>query len=388
VIWRKQPIHRGRSMPGVMRRSTPSGNGLPREALDMNRIHPGREMMRKLVPFSLAAMALALAACSTPDAPVAPNTLVAAKAAAAPTLDGNANDAVWAAARPLAIELEDGRNFAGGKGATKATLKAAYAGDTLYMLIQYADPTMSIRRGPYQKQADGSWMKLKDPADKGGDDNVYYEDKWAIIWNISMADFPAKGCGVTCHLDQGKPFGNKYAKNPGELGDIWHYKGGRTGLPSGLVDDQYLDATRYDPKTAANAGRKNEPGGPEYKGFGLANGKPEFMNKDGKAANAGGTFWVKDADKVPFVDNFKPGDEVASYLVLPLKGDRADVKVASNYANGMWTHEVSRKLVTGSQFDVQFNDLAKGYTFGFAAFDNAQVRHAVNYDTLTLTFAK
>jgi hypothetical protein len=74
--------------------------------------------------------------------------------------------------------------------------------------------------------------------------------------------------------------------------------------------------------------------------------------------------------------------------VLPLKGDRADVKVASNYANGMWTHEVSRKLVTGSQFDVQFNDLAKGYTFGFAAFDNAQVRHAVNYDTLTLTFAK
>jgi hypothetical protein len=344
-------------------------------------------MRRHLIPFSLTAAALALAACTTATAPASTETLVAAKAAAAPALDGNANDAVWASAKPLTIALEDGKNFADGKGVTNATLKAVYAGDTLYMLIQYADPTLSLRRGPYQKQADGSWKKLVDPANKGGDDNVYYEDKWAIIWNISMVDFPAKGCGVTCHLDQGKPFGNKYAKNPGELGDIWHAKIGRT-LPWGFVDDQYLDATRYDPKTAANAGRKNEPGGPEYKGFNLVNGKPEFMNRDGKAANAGGTFHIKEGDQVPFVDNFKPGDEVASYLVLPIKGDRADVKLASRWANGMWTHEVSRKLVTGSQFDVQFNDMNKTYHFGFAAFDNAQVRHAVNYDTLKLVFAK
>jgi hypothetical protein len=347
-------------------------------------------MRRQLLPYSLSAAALALAACTTATAPgpTPADTLVAARTAVAPALDGNADDAVWAGAKPLTIGLEDGANFAGGKGATQATLKATYAGDTLYMLIQYADPTLSMRRGPYQKQTDGSWKKLKDPADKGGDDNVYYEDKWAIIWNISMVDFPAKGCAVTCHFGQGKPFGNKYAKNPGELGDIWHYKGARTGGPWGLVDDQYLDATRYDAKNAASAGRKNEPGGPDYKGFNLVNGKPEFMNKDGKAANAGGTYWIKEGDQVPFVDNFKPGDEVASYLVLPLKGDRADVKVASRYANGMWTHEVSRKLVTGSQFDVQFNDLSKTYHFGFAAFDNAQVRHAVSYETLKLVFVR
>jgi hypothetical protein len=40
-----------------------------------------------------------------------------------------------------------------------------------------------VRRFPYQKQADGTWKKLKDANDKGGDDNVYYEDKFALIWN-------------------------------------------------------------------------------------------------------------------------------------------------------------------------------------------------------------
>jgi len=343
--------------------------------------------MRKLIALTMTATALALAVGATPGNAADATTLVAAKVAAAPKLDGSASDAAWASAKPLTISLEDGANF-GGKGSTQATLKAVHAGDMLYMLIEYADPTMSLQRGPYKKQADGSWQKLKDPADKGGDENIYYEDKWAMIWNISMVDFPAKGCGVTCHVGQGKPYGNKYAKNPGELGDIWHYKAARTGMPFGLVDDQYLDATRYDKEKSPSAGRKNEPGGPEYKGFGLVNGKPEFMNKDGKAAAAGGTYWIKQGDEAPFVDNFKPGDEVASFMVMQAKDDRADIKVASSYANGKWTHEVARKLVTGSQFDVQFNDLAKVYTFGFAAFDNAQVRHAINYDTLKLEFGK
>jgi len=45
-------------------------------------------------------------------------------------------------------------------------------------------------------------------------------------------------------------------------------------------------------------------------------------------------------------------------------------------------------LLTGSKFDVQFNDLNAKYGFGFAAFDNAQVRHAYHYDPLYLSFDK
>ena len=58
------------------------------------------------------------------------------------------------------------------------------------------------------------------------------------------------------------------------------------------------------------------------------------------------------------------------------------------WAAGTHTSEVSRKLVTGSNFDVQFSDLNAAYGFGFAAFDNAQVQHATGDDPLYLRFGK
>jgi hypothetical protein len=165
-------------------------------------------------------------------------------------------------------------------------------------------------------------------------------------------------------------------------------KGGRTG-PLGNVDDQYTDHTRYDAKASPNAGRKSDPGGPEYGNIEVVNGKPALMNKDAKPANAGGTYYIVKGDDVAFDDSkFKAGDEVASYIIHPLKDDRADVKVANKWSSGTITSVLSRKLVTGSKLDVQFSDLSAKYPFGFAAFDNAQVRHAVHFDPLYLTFAK
>jgi hypothetical protein len=49
---------------------------------------------------------------------------------------------------------------------------------------------------------------------------------------------------------------------------------------------------------------------------------------------------------------------------------------------------LSRKLVTGSKTDVQFDNLGGEFAFGFAAFDNAQVRHAFQMGALKLKFAK
>jgi hypothetical protein len=169
---------------------------------------------------------------------------------------------------------------------------------------------------------------------------------------------------------------------------MWHMKGSRTA-PLGHVDDQYVDWTRYDPKASPNAGRKSDPGGPEYSNLDLVNGKPALMNKDAKPANAGGLYYiVKDAG-IPFDDSkFKAGDEVASIQIHPLSGDRADIKVATAWRNGVLTSVLSRKLVTGSKLDVQYNNLEARYPFGFAAFDNAQVRHAVSVEPLFLQFAK
>ena len=253
-------------------------------------------MNRKLPGYSLPPLALAVAMALATSASA--QTLIAVKAAQAPKLDALASDPAWAKAAETKVELKNGRNFAG--GATTARLKAVYTPDTLYLLIRYADPTQSVRRSPYVKQADGSWTKLADPDDNGGDNNKYYEDKVALLWPIgnSIKGFAENGCFMLCHLGEGKPFGNKYTAAEGELGDIWHMKSVRTGY-IGQTDNQYVDHTRYDKEKSPEAGRKSDPKtGGGYTDMKLVAGKPEFMNKDSKAANKGGTYWLREEDKV------------------------------------------------------------------------------------------
>lgn len=345
---------------------------------------------------ALSLATLALLGCQSVAEKPAPDSLVAVFTSTAPNLAAGAADPVWTNAKAVSAELTGGVNFGaapGKKGESIVTLKAAYTADMLYMLIQYKDPTNSVRRMPYQKQADGSWKKLGDPNDKGGDDNLYYEDKWAMLWPVNEATakpFAKEGCAMACHEGEGKPYGNKYTNLPGQMLDMWHMKGVRTG-PFGLVHDQYTDNTRYDPKTAPNAGRKGDPSTTgEYASIKLVNGKPEFMNADAKPANAGGTYYIKKGTEVAFDDSkFKAGDEVASIFIMSQAGtDAGDVRTANSYANGMHTSVISRKLVTGSKFDVQFSDLAARYAFGFAAFDNAQVRHVTSDDPIYLSFGK
>jgi len=344
--------------------------------------------MMKGSSFSFAVGLIGVLASVSPVS--AQNVLTAVKAEPAPDLSKGAADPAWSKAQALNVALNGGAHFK--NGSTTASIKAIYAGDMFYMLVQYEDPTQSVRRFPYQKQPDGSWKKLVDPNDKGGDDNLYYEDKLALIWNIggSIKNFSQMGCMAACHVGEpGKPYGNKYTASEGELGDIWHVKTIRTGY-IGQVDDQYLDNTRFDKDKAPEAGRKSDPkGSGGYDDLKLVNGKPEFMDKSGKAANKGGTYYLRAEDKVPFDDSkFPPGDEVASIIVAPFTGDRGDISANISWADGKWTMAMARKLVTGSKYDVQFDKLDGTYEFGIAAFDNSQVRHAFQVGALQLKFAR
>jgi hypothetical protein len=323
-------------------------------------------MLRGTAAAVLAGFALAGCQGIGIGQPAKPDTLVAMKVATPPNLQAFANDPAWAKAPPMTVQLTGGENLVNGE--TTGTLKAVYTADTLYLLVQYQDPTNSVRRSPFQKQADGSWKQLSDPKDKGGDNNLVYEDKWAMMWPIDEASvkaFEQQGCAVLCHEGEGKPYGNKYTRKDGELADMWHMKGMRTA-PAGFVDDQYVDHTRYDKDKAPNAGRKSDPG---------------------KAANAGSAYFIRRGDEVPFLDSFQPGDELAGHINNVITGDRADIRVANKWENGVVTTVVARKLRTGSKYDVQF-DPARRYPFGFAVFDNAQVRHATTDDASYLVFAK
>lgn len=319
-----------------------------------------------------------------PAPAAAPNTVVAVKTDAAPKLDGTV-EAAWGKAQAVKVPVSGGAN----SGSTTVELKALYTADSVYFLAQWADPTESFRRAPWQKQADGSWTKLKDPNDKGGDSNLYYEDKMAFIWNIndSIAGFNEQGCMVTCHPGEGKPFGNKYTAKAGELGDIWHWKSVRTG-PVGQFDDQYVDDTRYDPKTAPEAGRKSDPktaGG--YSDNQTADKKlPQWALPGNKPAPP---YWILDSEKVAFDDGkYSSGNEVPGIVIASFTGDRGDIAAKGIWKDGKWTLEWGRKLQTGSQYDVQFSSLDKTYSFGVAVFENAQVRHGFSGSAYKLIFLK
>src|SRR4029453_17031592 len=85
------------------------------------------------------------------------NVLVAKKASAAPALDGTM-DAGWKGAEPLTVKVVGGRGLQ--NGSTEVSVRALYTAVTVYFLMQYKDETDSVRREPWQKQADGSWKKL------------------------------------------------------------------------------------------------------------------------------------------------------------------------------------------------------------------------------------
>ncbi len=186
-------------------------------------------------------------------------TLTSVKVAVAPVIDGTP-EAIWDQATAMTVNVAGGANT----GAHTVTLKSVYTDDSVYFLATWNDPTESLRREPWVKQADGTWKQLKDPDDKGGDNNKYYEDKFAQIWNINSPGFETTGCFAVCHAGEaGKPYGNKYTANPGEMADIWHAKLVRTN-PAGYIDDQYLDSTRYDKDKAPEAGRKSDNGTVPY----------------------------------------------------------------------------------------------------------------------------
>ena len=329
------------------------------------------------------------------------SALVALPVDAAPTLDGVADEVFWADAQELLIPVSGGFNNFG----VDASLKAVYTGDSVYFLLTYADPTESWYRSPWQKQEDGTWKQIKDPNDKGGDNNLVYEDKLAFIWTInnSIKGFDTMGCFVACHAGENsdlKPFGNKYTASEGELGDIWHWKSIRN---NGQLDDQYLDWTKFDAEKAKEAGRKSDP--KESGGYAdnfasmpdpadatktvADKTKPGFTSP-AVDLTTGAPGYILDSEKVALtqadLDAMPVGTLIPGIVKSTIVGDRGDITACWEWKDGVWTIELGRKLVTTGEFDVQFSDVTAMYYFGLAIFENTQVRHAFEQGASFLVF--
>ena len=320
----------------------------------------------------------------------ADETLVSTRAGSPIVLDGMA-DKAWDKAEAITVTLEElpyePNNGYEGMRETDVSVKSLYDDNYVYFLITYNDPTKSLERFPWVKQEDGSWKKLANKDDTGHD-NTYYEDKFAMFWDISTEGFEAEGCMIACHLDEpgDTSAGRKYTAADGETIDMWHAKYVRS-LPMGMFDDQFVDHTT-DPKKNKNWGRKGDTGKGGYKNNdNSAKSAPAFMNLNGTEDDK---YFVIPSKKVPFVDTFKEGDVVPGISIQPMMGGRADILSRNHHENGMWTLEVMRALKTEGENaetqDVQFTDMGKAYPFGIAVFDNSQINHLYHLETLELNF--
>jgi len=382
--------------------ATPAPTAVPATAI------PATKAPTVVPPTAVPPTAVPPTAVSATKAPTLPawtapegSALISLPVDAGPKLDGVADDAAWTNAAELVIPVAGGFN----KFAVDAKLKSVYTKDMVYFRLTYADPTQSFFRSPWQKQADGSWKVIGDPNDKGGDNNVNYEDKFSFIWNInnSIKNFNTAGCFTACHSGENpevKPYGNKYTASEGEMGDIWHWKSIRN---DGQLDDQFLDWTKFDLEKSKDAGRKSDAkdSGGYVDNFATKadpkdatktvadNTKPGFTSKS-VDLKTGAPGYILDSEKVALdkaaLDALPVGSYLPGIVKSPIVGDRGEIAAAWKWEKGIWTIEFSRKLVTGSKTDVQYSDLTAKYFFGLAIFENAQVRHAFQAGVSFLVF--
>lgn len=336
---------------------------------------------------------IALAAVPVSFAQAKNTTLESTKTSSEITIDGQV-DAVWNDIKAAKIKLgklpyKPNNGYEGIKKTT-VEIKSLYDKEFIYFLISYKDPTKSIDRFPWVKQDDNSWKQMVNK-DSTGHDNTYYEDKFAVFWDINADGFAEKGCNAACHRSKDGKIAGRDDKNParkftkeGQYLDMWHWKGVRTGA-HGQLDDQYVDSNT-DPKANKGWGRK----GDDKTGGGYVNnikdGQPAFVTPELTAD----TLLIHEAEKQPFTADFNASNRIPGLTGAPFTGSRGDVDVGAIWKDGVWTLEMKRKLVTtGSNAktqDVQFNDMNKAYPFGVAVFDNSQINHVFHRGVMNLEF--
>ena len=334
------------------------------------------------------------------------NTLVLAKVAVAPLLDGDASDAIWQKSPEVVVPTSRGFNLTGGSGAVDVHVRALHDGQKAYFLFRWKDPTRSQKHIPLIKTAEG-W-KLLHTNYYNNDENEFYEDKFAVM----LAHSPVAG-GNTINVGpkpiDGKPGPSNglglHATRDGSLADVWHWKSVRTGALR-QMDDNYFGAP-IEPKAGARytGGYTQDPktdGGYEQNFEKLGDGKfvklkglprdlaaqQARMGKFSADVNVSdeGIFSMHKSDVVPYtaaLDAQIPVGTVIPSVVFdkPFAGDRGEVSADAIWKDGWWTLEASRKLDTGSKFDQAIvNDL---YLW-VSVFDHNQVRHTRHMRPLKL----
>ena len=326
----------------------------------------------------------------------------------APVLDGDTSDPIWRMAPPLFVTTGQGGNF-DDTGQTTVEIRAVHDGEQAYFLFIWNDPTRSLKQLPLIKKADG-WHLLHDGYEVG-DEHAYSEDKFSVLlttMDVVLAGDRTFHAGP--HPIAGTPRtlsgrGLHYTTDQATYADVWEWKATSTG-PHGWMDDEHFGP----PLQASEAERRGLM--PYHGGFHADPGtasyadnfaprppaeydqalKPRWLPKDLAATLAamgpidldpdhgerdGARWFLMDAESAPYsaeIDAHIPIGTVIPGVIVSgaFTGDRADVRCAARWAGGRWSLEVTRRLDTGSKYDVP---IRTGTFMRVAAFDHAQIRH-------------
>jgi cytochrome b subunit of formate dehydrogenase len=325
-----------------------------------------------------------------------------------PLIDGDTSDKAWRTAKPFSVVTTHGANFDGG-GETRIDIRAVHDGSNAYFLFTWSDPTRSLKQMPLIK-TDMGWQLLH-PDEGNADRQQLSEDKLSVLFTPSsgvlagdntfhagprpLAGAPATTTGRGLHYT-----GGGYA-------DVWLWKATSSG-PVGWMDDMHFGPPLEAPQQVSNAtpayrgGFAPDPGSTNYADNFLPLGHaaddddmtltPRRLPKDVAATtfalgqidadpNRGESerarWYMTEEDSVPY--DPERDRRIARGTVLPgvviagnYSGDRADIRCAARWASGYWSLEVTRRLDTGSQYDVP---IKSGVSMRVAAFDHSRIEH-------------
>ncbi len=330
------------------------------------------------------------------------------EAADMPVIDGETSDPVWQTIQPLSLLTENGDNFQG-SGETTVSIRAAHDGVRVYFLFVWNDPTRSLKELPLRKIA-GAWQLLHNGFENG-DEHAYNEDKFSVL--LTTLDTVLAG-DTTFHagarpLRDAPPTlsgrGLHYTTQQGLIADIWEWKAVSTNVSGYCDDDHFGPPAQATPAQMAGlspyrGGFAADPGRANYESnFGLtqagnyaegvvprrlpasldvmkaALGRVDLDPDHGESEAA--RWFMTEEDSVPYSperDRLIPDGTVMPGVIISgeYSGDRADVRCAARWAAGRWALEVTRRLDTGSPYDLP---IKTGTFMRVAAFDHAQIRH-------------
>jgi hypothetical protein len=272
-------------------------------------------------------MTLVLAlALSLADDPV----LEAAKTAKLPAIDGKADDEAWKAVKELVVPM----GLPEEKPERKAFMKAVHDGDSLCVLVRWADETKTDVHQVYSWSLSDEKYVVQDDAE--------YEDSVSLGFALEGTFNPDMLAAVEAKWDVWH-WGADRSRSGYAL-DLWHVYS--KNPPDGLKSKQ---------KTARDESRL-------FIARPMDAGTPGFKVVAPPKA--------KGQDKVPQFDVQKPA------------GSAGDVEARGVHADNMWTVEFKRKLKTGNKDDVAI-DPAKPLPFCLATFDNKEkADHDVSHTIL------